>query len=536
MGHIHAFQSNIATEQCNTIQTKTLIGNIVPREWYQVFTNGRGGPDLSLISVLSEIVYWYRPKVVKDKQTDTITYANKFPEDAWQTSYQHFEGKFLFLREKLRRIFVKLESLGIIKREFRNVSVKGQIYSTRLFIHFSNESLKNYIENKSHPIESTQAISSPQIPTEAIFYVHENEGGGPRFGGAYNIDNKNKDIKDRSMQSNFIKISQEEVVDSCLTTNYSPTTTEERISCRKNLIIQTKKTLEDFYPLSQEDYLIIQKESGRNFTLQAMNEILKDMSRKLFDRTFFNKKMFIKYISKAFMYEKRIPEQVSSDSFKIRANATSEEKKQHEIERYLNKIECSLEVSKEMHFKKKLCSTLKAEKAYELLHSYKYSKIENDTFHIVLSKQVELDWLEENIILKQAKASHEETNPHTRQIIGINKLNFTIKQERARSTVLQNSNELDVLSSMEGNIWERTRNKLRQIYGDAVDRNWFAQLDASINDDAKKINLSAPNNFIKDWIERNYMENIRKTLTNIGYNYEFNIIDAPDFENYSLKQ
>lgn len=96
-----------------------LKGNIIPEEWYKKFANSKGSPDLPLISVLSEIVYWYRPKEVKDPVTGEISYISKFSEDVWQTSYAHFEKKFCFDREKLRRILVKLEAMGIAKREFR---------------------------------------------------------------------------------------------------------------------------------------------------------------------------------------------------------------------------------------------------------------------------------------------------------------------------------------------------------------------------------------------------------------------------------
>ena len=62
----------VANEQYKTIHPSILTGNITPNDWYEKFTNSRGKPDLSLISVLSEIVYWYRPKRIKDSQTCDI--------------------------------------------------------------------------------------------------------------------------------------------------------------------------------------------------------------------------------------------------------------------------------------------------------------------------------------------------------------------------------------------------------------------------------------------------------------------------------
>jgi hypothetical protein len=117
-------------------------GNIIPDEWYVRFTNGRGSPDLPLISILSEIVYWYRPKEISDPITGQISYVPKFPEDIWQTSYAHFERKFGFNREKIRKVLVKLETMGIITRIFRNVTLRGQEYNNRLFIDLHKDSLQ----------------------------------------------------------------------------------------------------------------------------------------------------------------------------------------------------------------------------------------------------------------------------------------------------------------------------------------------------------------------------------------------------------
>jgi len=62
MEHTRAFTSSVANKQCNTSPQYILSGNITPSQWYQEFTTNKGTADLALISVLSEIIYWYRPK------------------------------------------------------------------------------------------------------------------------------------------------------------------------------------------------------------------------------------------------------------------------------------------------------------------------------------------------------------------------------------------------------------------------------------------------------------------------------------------
>ena len=130
--------------------SQKFTGNITPSQWYQEFTTNKGTADLALISVLSEIIYWYRPKRVKDPVTGNITYVTKFLGDVWQTSYEHFQRRLGFNREKLRRIFVKLEQMEICLREFRDVKLRGQTYNNRLFIHLSSSFLDSCIGNKTN--------------------------------------------------------------------------------------------------------------------------------------------------------------------------------------------------------------------------------------------------------------------------------------------------------------------------------------------------------------------------------------------------
>ena len=55
-----------------------------------------------------------------------------------------------------------------------------------------------------------------------------------------------------------------------------------------------------------------------------MNEILQDMARRLTDRFLKAEKLF-KLYGKGFTYEKRQPEKVNNDNFRIRNNMTEDE-------------------------------------------------------------------------------------------------------------------------------------------------------------------------------------------------------------------
>ena len=75
-----------------------------------------------------------------------------------------------------------------------------------------------------------------------------------------------------------------------------------------------------------------------------MNEILRDMSKRLTDRVFNSRKGFLSYMSKALRYEMRDVVKTSNESFKIKANLSQQESRVEEVENYLTEIEYSTHV------------------------------------------------------------------------------------------------------------------------------------------------------------------------------------------------
>ena len=485
----------VAKKQCKTIHHPILTGNITPHDWYEKFTNSRGTSDLPLISVLAEIVYWYRPKRIKDTQTGNITYVNKFLGDAWQTSYEHFEKKFGFNREKLRRIFVKLEKMGICAREFRNVKLRGQTYNNRLFIHLSAQFLDSCIDNKK-----AVRVKNHVKPD---FSAPKREGGSPHFGGDHLIDNENKKniFKNRSTESNFCKNSFEK---------------EEPIKKVIQFNGNEPKKLKDFYPLSKDDCYKLQSLSGREFSLNSMNKILLDMSKRLTDRFFKSKKAFLSYMGKVFCHEKRDAVKINKDNFKIKNNLNLDEIEKEEREKYLNKIEENKEISSEWQLKKKLASKLQTETAYKLLKSFEFIDVNNGICNLYLSKHLELSDTEEKIILQEVQVTYQQLNSVDEGSGRIESLKIVMPAIMTTMSIDQNKIEKSTLPK---GMWGRVREKLIEIYGEATDRNWFSKLTANVDEVRKEIKLKAATDFTKDWIETNYLQAIER----IGNNEQFKI-------------
>jgi hypothetical protein len=97
-------------------------GNILPISWFQHLTFENGKPDTISIPLLSDIVYWYRPTIVRDEQTGQVVgHQKKFKADLLQKNYSDYEKLFGFTRKQIRDAFVRLENLSLVKRVFRTI-------------------------------------------------------------------------------------------------------------------------------------------------------------------------------------------------------------------------------------------------------------------------------------------------------------------------------------------------------------------------------------------------------------------------------
>ena len=110
-------------------------GNVIPDTWYSLIIFENGKPDLNAIIILSDILYWYRAKEVRDEKTGKITgYKKRFSGDKLQRSYQDLADKFGLSKKQVRDAIKRLESTGLIETELRNIEVKGTVLSNVMFI------------------------------------------------------------------------------------------------------------------------------------------------------------------------------------------------------------------------------------------------------------------------------------------------------------------------------------------------------------------------------------------------------------------
>ena len=118
------------------------IGNIIPNSWYSTIQTEAGKPDLTAITVLSEIMYWHRPREeCEESDAGGIKLSKRFNADMLQLSYNQLEKKFGLTKDQSRRAIERLEALGLIKRHFRKVETDNTTLYNVMYIELFSDRL-----------------------------------------------------------------------------------------------------------------------------------------------------------------------------------------------------------------------------------------------------------------------------------------------------------------------------------------------------------------------------------------------------------
>ncbi len=110
-------------------------GQYIPYGWREHLRYDNGKPHRNAIDVLSDIVYWHRPKTIVDKETNqVIGYEKRFDADLLQRSYEQLSSIFGLSKRQCRDAVTFLENKGVITRVFRTIKTQSTILSNVLFI------------------------------------------------------------------------------------------------------------------------------------------------------------------------------------------------------------------------------------------------------------------------------------------------------------------------------------------------------------------------------------------------------------------
>jgi hypothetical protein len=355
-----------------------------------------------------------------------------------------------------------------------------------------------------------------------------------------NIFNKDKDI---DLESNFLKNSEEvkieeirkpqvavfspESINSVKLKKRLPNERKKPINAEKKAKVyyfnqyKEPQTLNYHYPLTKEDASRLQSLSGRDFNLNAINEILLNMSKKL-DKRFCSKAQFIAYFGKCLRFEMRDAVKTGNDNFRIKENVTpinqKEIDREKQIEQYLAKIEqqAIAYVCSENQLKARLANVLAPLRSYKLLSNIKDFEVVGNIMRIYLRHIVQLSENEKNIVLSQVQSIYSTSE------LDIESVEYVVEN------ICNSVNECNGLQIkqplvkpiLQQDVWGDICQQLIQIYNIHVYNNWFSKLIPIIDKDTKTIELKAPNSFIQEEIIKRYGDTIKKIVNELGIKFK----------------
>lgn len=242
------------------------------------------------------------------------------------------KGEYVFLNHKYIstitlcgrrqniRIIKQLESvLDITYHNSITVDGKNYRYSYEFnFKHYTIQEPKKQLNS----VSSKHSVGTSMSQKNDPLYIYK----------------ENKNIEDIDLKSNFLQNSESSVCPKktakikTRTANErkKPTNAERKARIYHFNQYKEPQDLKHHYPLTKEDGGKLQSLSGRDFSLNAMNEILLDMSKRL-DNRFCSKGQFMAYFGKCLRFEMRDAVKTGNDNFRIKANILEEKREKPKI-------------------------------------------------------------------------------------------------------------------------------------------------------------------------------------------------------------
>lgn len=163
-------------------KTSTLQIGYQNSNWYKTLKSEKGNTNFLAVSMLQDFIYWYKWTEIRDENTgNVIYYKKKFKDDLYlQRSYPQLVEEFCSSKKQVYDALVILESKGLIKRHFRDITVNCATYRNIMYIEIMPENIykmtygevvPTYKETPNTPkVDTTPHIRPnynyiPQLPT-----------------------------------------------------------------------------------------------------------------------------------------------------------------------------------------------------------------------------------------------------------------------------------------------------------------------------------------------------------------------------------
>ena len=339
------------------------------------------------------------------------------------------------------------------------------------------------------------------------------------------IYNKNKNIEDIDLESKFLQNSESYVCPKKpvklkkrpINERKKPTNAERKARIYYFNQYKEPQNLKHHYPLTKEDGGKLQSLSGRDFSLNAMNEILLDMSKRR-DNKFCSKAQFMAYFGKCLRFEMRDAVKTGNDNFYIKANHTNKElaavEKERQVQQYLAELEqkAITHVCPENQLKVRIANTLEPLRSYKLLSNIKNFAVIGGIVKIYLRTDCNLSEYEKEVFLSQVRSIYSSVEVNIESVEYL--VENTCQQVKGYDEVRTKGTH--IMPALQQDVWGDICRHLIETRGIHVYNNWLSKLTPIIDKQAKTIELKSPNSFIKQWIETSYSDSILKVLKSLG--------------------
>ncbi|SPR07946.1 DnaA N-terminal domain-containing protein [Orientia tsutsugamushi] len=531
------------------------IGNFVPAEWKDLIGDNAKALSKTSKQLLSLMVY--RLQIYYNKDIDEL-----------QESYQLYEDKLNVGQRRVRQCLVELRNAGFIEVENRTI-IKDNfklrnvpcIKLLKNFQRFTEKEKKEekivLLQQKNFHINLQEFAGEPAKNCSYIYRYNNNKKNNNRSRSTEdklieNDQNKNEDqqqnLKFKYTESDdFIEIelvgNEKEDQQQQQNLNFhelsdvsnkkpsnkdyeqnselaTPAITKDS-EVEKNECYPKRKRLADYYPLTPEDAVILQRMSSRSFNIYFINQLLLKLSNKYPNRHFANKTAVLNYMAKALANELLTTEQANSGNFRF--NDVGRFKEQ-----YLANIESGTDRSMKAQLKRKIAGVFEADMAYQILTSCDFGAAVKNKYYIKLLKNITLSDHIKFKILQEVRAVYGNDIEQL-QVIPFDESKQVANSttEYQKTTVLQQQiSDEDYLSELSKELgsnstWYKVRESLVTCYGQAIDKSWFSKLEV-INEDSvnKKIFIKAKTEFEDSYIRENYLKDLESSFKAQGFSFE----------------
>ncbi|MGM0854025.1 MAG: DnaD domain-containing protein [Bacillota bacterium] len=155
-------------------------GNIVPHLWYKNITFSSGKAHFVAITLLADIVYWYRPTVIKDESGMIVGARTKFKGDMLQKSYQAFVDSYGFTKRQVKDAIDFLVDHHLLLREFRTISTSSILLNNVMFVQPVTGNVQRVMKEKVNVADlSFCPPTTPERKKEDILPEGQSPGDNP---------------------------------------------------------------------------------------------------------------------------------------------------------------------------------------------------------------------------------------------------------------------------------------------------------------------------------------------------------------------